>query len=265
VGLYQYGMGLTTRLDYLIRTTFIDRLLGDGSEEYLNLVNPKTGKFESVKRDSKYVDKFMSVDGLESILIKRLKVLDYSHTPVMVGKHYLCNIYDDGSTIKVMFDNELPEGRDPKFIRPITLIELIAIVLLPTAKESMGLMTRYPITQQGSIYPSKLSIKPCVNNRKVVLLNSQWEEYTTFGNFPIPDVQIYTSMGVHHSKLENLDGDHDGDKLSLTVLLSKEAIKEAWNLMMSREFYVKPDGSWVNPIENKITGFVLKHITSGLK
>jgi len=268
VGLYQYGMGISTKLDYHLREKFFNRIIGDVTDEYMSLVNPKTMKFEMVRKNKKIVDKLNTVAGLEKFIIDRIKILDYTHKPVMIGKYYLCKVYDDGRTFKVMFDEKVNRRitRNPeleKFIRPITFVELLSIVLLPTVDGAMGLMTRYPITEQGSIYPTSLVLKTTINVREVTILDDEWGVDTVYNNFPT-NSQIYTSMAIHHSKLGNLGADFDGDKLNLTILLTEEAKREALKLMMSRDFYVRPDGTWVNPLENKITGFVLKHITRGL-
>ena len=265
VGLYQFSYGIYSKLDFLLRTPFIERVLGDGSASNTSLVNLKTGKFELVPTPSKAVSKFMTIDGLEMNVIRKLKTLTYTHMPIKVGKYGLMNIYDDGKNVRPMFDNNVPEGFDPKHIRPMSYVDLISLAVLPVSKGAVGLMTRYPIAAQGSIYPTYLFVKPTLDIRTVTILDDNWQPKDVVNNFPVSDSQLYTSMAVHHSKLGNLGGDHDGDKLSLTVLFTKEAIAEVKALMKSTTFLIRPNGSWVNPINNNITSHVLKHITRGLK
>lgn len=265
VGLYQYAYGIYSKLDFLLRAPYIERVLGDGSAPNTSLVNLKTGKFELVNTPAKDVAKFMTVDGLEMNIIRKLKTLTYTHNPIKVGKYGLMNIYDDGKIVRPMFDNNVPEGFDAKHIRPMSYIDLISLAVLEQAKDAVGLMTRYPIAAQGSIYPTNLFVKTTIDIREVTVLDDNWNPKEKLNNFPIINSQIFTSMAVHHSKLHNLNGDHDGDKLSLTILLTKEAIAEIKALMRSTVFLIRPNGKWVNPIDNDITSHVLKHITRGLK
>ena len=260
IGVFQFAKGISSKLDFVLRSKFIAPLLGNGVETKINLINPKTGRFELVNVPEKAVSKYMSVDGLESMIVNKLRILDYSFNPVMVGKYHLCNIYDDGKRVKPMLDNNLPDGFDWKHVRPMTLTEIIVLSTLDVARDAIGIMTRFPITQQGSIYPTRLHVRTTVKSRSVILLDDMWGEGQSIKDYPILGQQLYTSMAVHHSKLGNLGGDHDGDKLNLTILLTKEAIAEAIKLLRNRTFYIQPDGEWVDRIENAISSFVLKHI-----
>jgi hypothetical protein len=206
----------------------------------------------------------MSEEGLDKMITSKLKIGSYLHEPVSLGSNPICNIYDDGVNIRPMFDNIIPEGFNKKHVRPMTLIDMATLSVLKDSEDSVGLMTRYPITQQGSIYPTNLYIRTTTESRRVTVLNENWEDDYELQEYPSIDANPYTSMSIDSSKLGNLGADYDGDKLALTILLMKDSIAEIKDLMKKRIFYVKPSGGYVNSIDDDITGHLLKHITRGL-
>lgn len=268
VGHYQYVKAIGTKSDYLLRSHFFNRIFGDGVEYTVPLVNPKTGKIELTELSKGQIvmmAKLMTTDGLNKFVIDKLRINSYVHEPLKIGKNFLCNIYDDGKVVRPMFDNIVPDGFDKKHIRPISLIELSSLSVLDDAKDAVGTMTRFPITQQGSIYPTNIYVRTTIRSRKVTVLNDNWEELYKIREFPVRDENLYTSMSVDSSKLGNLGADYDGDKLVLNVVLLEESKKEIKELMTKRIFYVRPSGGYVNSIDDDIVGFVLKHVTRGLK
>jgi hypothetical protein len=90
-----------------------------------------------------------------------------------------------------MFDNIIPEGFNKKHVRPMTLIDMVTLSVLKDSEDSVGLMIRYPIIQQGSIYPTNLYVRTTKEGRRVVVLNENWEDDYELQEYPIIDTNPY--------------------------------------------------------------------------
>jgi len=262
IGLYQYTKSIMGKADFYIRSLFLENILGDGSNFKINLVNKETGKVELVESPEEVI-KYMSSDGIDKYIVDALKEKDYVHQPITLGDYYLCNIYDDGKVVKVLFDNTLPEDRDIKYVRPITLIELITISILGRDEIRVGEVTRFPITAEGSTYPTKFYVRTTVRDEPRILLDSNWEPIHTIQQYPIKGKMPFMSMTVHASKLNNLGADHDGDKMPASSFLLNDTIQETMDKFNEREFYVTVAGQWVSSLSSKVSKFTLQYLTKG--
>lgn len=56
--------------------------------------------------------------------------------------------------------------------------------------------------------------------------------------FPVRDRSFFGGLAVHQSHLGALGGDHDGDTVSLIVVLSDEAIAEIKQVLRSKSYYL---------------------------
>ena len=72
---------------------------------------------------------------------------------------------------------------------------------------------------------------------------------------------LFTSIGIHPSKLSNAGADFDGDKFNLTIVQSLESIKEILSLLDKRIGYMTVSGDWVDSLATDISSHVLKTLT----
>ena len=101
-------------------------------------------------------------------------------------------------------------------------------------------LTRYPVINLGSVFPSKVYLKVTTTSRKINLtLNNITEEYV---NYPKLDESFYNSLSVPGCYLGVLDADFDGDMMSFNVLYTDESIKEINDLLDNKSYYIRPDG-----------------------
>jgi len=258
-GIYQYIFAAKEIGIYNAKNRIINRILPDVGVERITVIDKKTGKPKLINNPYRESELLVSDVGIEKIFSK-VKFQAYSESPIPLGDGWLANIYDDGKRIKIMTDDELPEGFDRKYVRPMTYLDFVSISGLEE-EEPVGTVTRYPITGEGSIYPTKFFVKPTHKIRKVEILDESWNTELTFHNFHVHKGKINTSMSVHHSKLGALGADHDGDKLALTVAYSQEAIADIKKYLRSVQSVIRANGKLVSSLSNKITGFVLAHLT----
>jgi len=213
VGLYQY-MRMTLPLTVKgVRENYLsDVFIGPNSPA--KLIDKKTLKTALVNIDSKTYDSWMSYEGIEKQAAK-FGMVDFRHKPVEIEGYYLALIYKgtDG-TIKVFYGIEdLPDNLDKKQVFPITYAELFYLSVMKGSSEIPCLITRYPITGYGSVYPSYVYLKTTVKGDIKVLLDDNWNESDIKAyEFPITDGEFFDSLTVSIAHLNRLGGDYDGDK-----------------------------------------------------
>jgi hypothetical protein len=207
VGLYQYSSAITPITMNRIHTHFISKLFNpDNNNAYL--VNPKTMRTELSEIKIKDRDKWLTLDGLDSLL-GTMGQEDLRNEPIMIGKKYLMLLHDTGKEITPVFNTDsMPDDFDSKYLRPITYYELIYIALLDTYPKYRALLTRYPVINLGGIYPSKISVKTTINPRKVkVMLGNIIYNATEYPNYK---EAYYNSLSPHFAFLNALGADYDG-------------------------------------------------------
>jgi hypothetical protein len=170
-------------------------------------------------------------------------------------------VYDDGKNIEVIFNTDtMTNTYDPKYIRPITYIELMYLAIYDVRSKYPGLLTRYPVAGLGGIYPTYLYVKTTVIGRTVsVTMNGITKEVI---EYPRLGEEYVNSLSPHFTKLQRLDADFDGDKVSLNVLYTEESIAEINKLLNSKEFYITPTGEITFSIKTDTLELVMLHLSS---
>lgn len=209
VGLYQFVKSIRPLTINKVLTKFSSKIFNQFSTE-VSLVNPKTMKYETYTIDVTHRDEWLSSDGINKIMNK-LKLTPILISPITIEDKYLLLIYDDGKNIKVLYRNEDLEGLETKYIRPITYSELFYIAIEDVSTTTPAFVTRYPVIEKGSIYPSYMYCKTTLTGREVNyedgLISKKLYEY--------PDFQYdwTKSLTPNVNRLEGMGGDNDGDSV----------------------------------------------------
>lgn len=207
VGLYQFVKSIRPLTINKVLTKFSSKIFNQFSTE-VSLVNPKAMKYETYTIDVTHRDEWLSSDGINKIMNK-LKLTPILISPITIEDKYLLLIYDDGKNIKVLYRNEDLEGLETKYIRPITYSELFYIAIEDVSTTTPAFVTRYPVIEKGSIYPSYMYCKTTLTGREVNyedgLISKKLYEY--------PDFQYdwTKSLTPNVNRLEGMGGDNDGD------------------------------------------------------
>lgn len=286
IGIFQYLKALGNLVPHRVLNMFISNI-GDSGSENIKLFNPETARFELVKASTKMKKDWTSVEGINGIVNKLLQD-DIKNSPVKIDGKYMALIQEHGNEVKVIFSDQdithpdyvdengevSSKGRDKIFktmsaikkreglndpIRPITYVELFYISVCDLVNRFPALITRYPITGAGSIYPAWPKLKTTMvgkeRNIKVGL-----EEYHVY-EYPIVGTDYYRSLTVHYSHLGSLGGDHDGDVLSFALVLTDEAIEEIKKLLDSKEYYLDPSNRLIYSVSNHVLDSLLRTLT----
>jgi hypothetical protein len=262
VGLYQYMRAIMPLAVKHVRDNYLSKVfIGPNSPAVL--VNKKTYKKELVQLDPRFYDEWMTYDGLEKVMA-RFGQEELRNDVLEIGDYYIGLLYKKGKYVKFIQDiDELPEDADRKALTPITYCELLYLSVFMGSDEIPCLVTRYPVTGYGSVYPSYVYLKTTIRAESRELLDDNWQPTGQVAHeFPIQGEQYYNAMSPSPAHLGRLGADHDGDLCSLTALLTDDAKEEIKTVLNSRNYYVGVNGKMAFSANNDVISLVLANVTS---
>lgn len=227
------------------------------------LVNKKTLKREMVNIANKTTDKWTTQKGIEGLFET---FMDHAVRPsvIDIDGYYLGLIYrGPNKTFKIVYDIDDLDNypwMDKKDVHPITWIELIYLMGYKDWNNYPMVLSRYPISGAGSIYPSNVYVKT------TVLYETRYEANEDGSINPdnkaivypiLTDPTFVDSEAVSPSRLAGLGADYDGDMVSGVVLYSDDSIAEIKQYLNSAAAYIRPEGGLLNspyvaPVERVI-------------
>jgi hypothetical protein len=265
VGLHQFLRNIAPLSFYLIKNKYLSRVFEEGSS-VAYLTNVETLKKESVSIDliQKEYNMWTSMDGLDKV-IEIYSNLYIRHDPIYLndGKHCIGLIYQDDEKFMFLQDiDELPEGFDKKNVSPITLTELLYMSVYEKDGEIPAFITRYPVANFGSIYPTFLRLRTTTKSKIL-------QEYRLDGTvvekkayfFPIRGQTFFNTTSVHPSHNARLALDFDGDTVSVQAVISDEAIREVKEYLQSPDYYFDNNGKLNFSISNTTLDSTLMYMT----
>jgi hypothetical protein len=264
IGLYQTLKCILPVTIYLLKSGFLSQVFAS-ADQPAKLINKNTLKAEAVMLKTKYFDKWMTDEGLETI-VTSFSQEDVRHRELEIEGYYLGLIYKgpDG-TFRLMHSiDELPEGRDAKNVTPLTFCELLYCSTYRNLNRYPLFVTRYPVTGMGSIYPSKIFARTTINVEVRRELNPEWQPMTDDHiayQFPIRGSAFVNSLIPHSSKLARLAADFDGDTCSANAVYSEEAIQEVDNFLNSARAYLDTSGQLLSSTNVDTVELVLHNLT----
>lgn len=272
VGIWQLSRAVLPKTIHYLRTAYLDQIFGFGDMQ-ARLVDPQTLTAEIVTLASDQYDRWATVEGLEKTVV-RFKDVTIRDRPIMVGDRYLALIYvgphpqTGQQSFRVFSDiNELPEGFDRKYVRPINLVELLYLSGYRYWNDFVGFVARYPVTGVDSCYATTLYCRTTTVGEVRAELGPDFEplgdDYVAY-EFPVySDPTSYQdSLVIPSVRLSGLGADFDGDMCSLMVLYTDEAVEEVQRYLSSMDAYVDPLFGLRTSIDVATIGLVLKNMTS---
>lgn len=262
VGLYQYLQGTALRAVFEVKDNVVNGRLDDYNIQSL-VTNIKTLKSERVRLSQSQFDRYNSKEGLLAMFNY------YGHRPnrnkkAMVDeKHCICLFYDDGENIKLLNDiDELPEGFDKQYVRPINYTELFTYCCYHNAAKTPCIPARYPIATEGSTFVSLTHLLITIEYKKRTLLDENWQQSSVvYDRWPSGNTDFFDGMSVHSCKNAGLGLDFDGDMLNANFLLSQESYEEAIKMMGLKRYHFKPGGAEIWPPNFATANFVMNSLT----
>jgi len=200
VGLWQLSKAVLPLTVHCLMKGYLSQVFAYGNRT-ARLVDPVSLKAELVDVSSDAYDRWNTVEGLEKV-VSSYKELSLRNKPVTIDDRYLALIYapKDRPVFRIFSDiDELPEGFDRRDVRPINLMELIYLSGYRIWNDQVGTVTRYPVTNTGSCYPTTVYVKTTVVGEVRRELGEDWEFLTTDETSLAPEFPTYEPLAYQDS------------------------------------------------------------------
>jgi len=226
LGLFQSMKALQPIVVHHVRKTFFDPILGQDAN-LIALVDPETLQLSYHEISDAELNKFDTSAAIEG-WISRFRNSDIRYNPVTITAvdgiaYYFLMIYDEGDEISLfrgLADFQSVSGReiDRQKIRPITWAELLYMATYNAASGKHVFITRYPVIQDESCYPSKIHLCTTIPSRIVRLRNTIADSVVlTYPEYPILGKPFLDSVQIHTARLQGLSADFDGDEQNVRL------------------------------------------------
>jgi len=207
IGLYQYLEAANPIVKHQVLKMFSHKIFNPDTNT-APLVNIKTMQTTLVDISSKSRDDWLSEEYLDNTIAKMGQEF-YRSEPILVEDNYLMLIYDDGKYVELIFNTgEMDSSLNKKYLRPITYAELFYLAIYEIRNKYPALITRYPVTEEGSIYPTIPYVKTTNISRTVKM--KYYGEMIDVYEYPILSENYFNSLSVHSTHLGHLGADFDG-------------------------------------------------------
>ena len=170
-----------------------------------------------------YTDRFVPIE---------LPVKDTSLGPVYL--RFTGRIYDD---------------KDPtsgaSLDRNATWCDILYLAAMDVCSDKMVYITRYPITDYFSTFPSQITVLSTTETLPVFINGTVYKHYPHIDlskNKQEISTSFHDTVTMSNLMLKGLGGDYDGDQISIRGLFTQEANEEARRLMMDKSFILNIQG-----------------------
>lgn len=248
VGLFQTIKGTAPLTINKLKERFLNEVFIDPNN-LTTLINPLTLELEEVDLDPWTWDRWGTSEGIEKQL-NAFSIDEERNNPVTIGdkKHYLYLVYRKDNVFKLFRDiNELPEGFDRQYVKPLTYGEMYYLCNYEGWYDLFALITRYPVTGMQSILPCRIYLKTTNNAQPMYELGNDWKTQVGYAR-EYPDVDAgkhavwFNTASPHASNLQSLGADFDGDMISVNYIFSDEATAEIRNYLQSTKSLLNASG-----------------------
>ena len=265
VGLYQALKAIRPVAIHHIRNTYLQKIFSNVNSPSI-LVDKKTLKKKYVNLKPYIFDKYNTDEGLEKFITNYGEEA-IRHKYLEVDGNYLALIYKgNNNTFKIIHDiDDVPEDlKKVGTITPITYSEFLYASCYKVLYKYPVLVTRYPITGIGSIYPSIMFTRTTAVSEIRTELNDEWEiisDGIKAHQFPKYNEPFVNSLIPSVIKIGQLGADYDGDTSSATALFTEESIKETNEYLNSPGAYVGINGRFIDSIGVDTVNYILAAMT----
>lgn len=267
MGLFQGLLNYQYVCAHGVMTEYLGNVFTIGNQS-AKLVNKKTLEFEYVEVSPQIVDKWTTFTGINK-LFNGFADASIRNKEIVIDNRYLMLVYDDGTDVAVLHDiNDLPEGKDKKFVRPVTYMEFFYLSCYKAIGDQISQQTRYPIIGIGSIFPAAVNLITTEGaGPRTIRDPYDWSERDTCHSYPSRrDKQdFFDAMSVDPSREAGLDSDHDGDQLNSNSVCAEDSKEQVKELFGKRSYYISGTGRFLYDPINEPIQFMFKSATSGLE
>lgn len=210
---------------------------------YLELEDPSVAFSEEIIK--KAIDRFVHApaDRFEKIYLPTKP-----HPKLPKGKRIALTISGRNS------DGGAIEDKSPLVERPITWTDLFYQAAIDVTGDKMIWVTRYPLLDYFGMFPIKVRVLTTIKTKPMYVQDRVYEKYPVV-DFDIPksELSVYfiDTLRVSNLYLAGLDGDYDGDQVTIKAVFTQEACQEAEQIMRSKTHILNVYGSNMRKTTNE--------------
>jgi DNA-directed RNA polymerase beta' subunit len=140
--------------------------------------------------------------------------------------------------------------------RPFLLLDLVYLIADKIVEDKHVYVSRYPIENYQSIYPTRIKIITTYNTTPIEINNRNFPDYPLITMHDLNGenrqfVNFIDTVLPHASYLESLGADFDGDTISLRPIYSQEANEECERIINSLPYIMNASGNNTRIIRNE--------------
>lgn len=228
---------------------FFDKELFENKNGKL-VVNPQTGQVEKIdfpkNIESVFNDKYIS-RLINQFIRDPDSRFNKIEIPVEGGKkRYL---YFSGKKFS-------PDKESESEIkgRPMTVCDLLYMAAYDATRDKHCIVTRYPLLDEFGIFIARVRVNSTVETQPVEINGEVYQYY------PIVDLdckphdvpaKFNDTTNFSNSYLPGLDGDYDGDQVTVKILFSQEANAECEKVMNSKAYFINSEGKNIRKVSSE--------------
>ncbi len=220
---------------YIIRDLYNESIPNDAVEN-VSLIDPKTLNTTYTSVTPVELRKYTTNKSVVG-LINKFRHVAFRESPVSIKGsdnklYYLLLTYkiDDKVFIGKNADElksivlQYEETFDSAKLAPLTWVEAMYIAAMTITPDKHMFITRYPVIEDGSIYPSKVQVASTEPSLTCKL--HYGSKLMTLPRYPILGNTYPEALGLSTSRLQGLGADMDGDTVSGTGIWAKDSNAE---------------------------------------
>lgn len=219
-----------------IKKKLYNELFLHGNAENIPVTSPKTLELEYISIRTSEMNRYTTSEGIDRV-ISQFKHVGFRESPVSIQsierkEYWLLLKYEKDDKVYISKSaNDLKrmveiDGVDwnRELVKPVTWAESLYLAGLQITTRKFVLVTRFPVTGETSIYPSRVHLLTTIPAKEVEIVfeGARVRCY----HYPITGKPYFESAIPHQSRLSGLNADFDGDMISLTAVWLKESNDE---------------------------------------
>ena len=147
-------------------------------------------------------------------------------------------------------------------IHPLTWAEMFYMATYDASKGKHVFMTRYPVIQDESCYPTAIHLCSTIPSRVVDLVDANYGHVLiTYPEYPILGRPYLDSMQIASSRLKGLDADFDGDTMSANAIMSDEANAEVHDFLNSIQSVVNAQRELLIGAKDDLVNYTIRALS----
>lgn len=251
-----------------IRKDLFGEVISDSTT--LSLIDPKTKDLKYIEVGEKTIYDLKDIDKIDR-LINKFKHVGFRNSPVSIKgldkkEYYLLLKYIDGKKIYIGRSKDDLEQQcpnlDTKSIEPMRWCDVLYIAAVDICKGRHVFITRYPIDNEESNYPSSIIPSSTINSTTLDLYDGE-TFVMRLPRFPT-EGRYHESVSVSSVKLAGMGGDHDGDTVNVIGVWDNKANQECSEYLDSVGSIINTEMRLKYRVDLDVTTALLHCVTSNM-